>query len=103
MRFLPEYDNLLLAHDDRRHVLPGGGADYRAPAGSGGWRGSVLVDGTIAALWRLTLRDAAATLRIETKGSLTKQARAEVGEEGERLIGFLAPEAGARAIEVVPR
>jgi Winged helix DNA-binding domain len=103
VRFLPEYDNLALGHADRRHVLPGGGPDYRAPAGSGGWRASVLVDGTIAALWRLTVRDAATTLRIETYARLPRRARDDVGEEGERLAGFLAPDAGTIEIEVVPR
>jgi hypothetical protein len=103
VRFLPEYDNLALGHADRRHVMAGGGPDYRAPAGSGVWRGSVLVDGTIAALWRLTLGDAAATLRIEIYTSLPRGARDEVDAEGERLIGFLAPEARSHEIEVAPR
>jgi hypothetical protein len=102
VRFLPEYDNLTLGHADRRHVLPAP-PDYVAPAGRGGWRGSLLVDGMVAALWRLTLRDTAATLRIETMTRLSQRAQGEVGEEGERLIGFLAPEADAREIEIVTR
>jgi hypothetical protein len=102
VRFLPEYDNLTLGHADRRHVLPAP-PDYVAPAGRGGWRGSLLVDGMVAALWRLTLRDTAATLRIETMTRLSQRAESELGEEGERLIGFLAPEADAREIEIVIR
>jgi hypothetical protein len=61
----------------------------------------LLVDGMVAALWRLTLDDGAAKLRIETFGRVSQVAAIEA--EGDRLIDFLAPEATAREIELVPR
>jgi winged helix DNA-binding protein len=103
VRFLPEFDNLALGHADRSHVVPGG-PDYVPAAGRGGWRGSLLVDGMVAALWRLTLDGGAAKLRIETYARVAKSDEGGAIEaEGDRLIDFLAPEAAAREIELVPR
>jgi hypothetical protein len=102
VRFLPEYDNVALGHADRSHVVAGGHG-YSAPAGRGGWRGSLLVDGMIAALWRLTVDRGAAKLRIETYAAVPAAAHEEIGAEGERLIDFLVPAPSGRAIEIVPR
>jgi Winged helix DNA-binding domain len=102
VRFLPEYDNLALGHADRSHVVLSA-PDYAAAAGRGGRRGSLLVDGMVAALWRLTLDGGAAKLRIETYGRVSKREGGAIEAEGDRLIGFLAPDATAREIELVPR
>ena len=102
VRFLPEYDNVALGHADRTHIFAGGHG-YAAVAGRGGWRGSLLVDGTFRALWRLTVVKGAATLRIETFAPVPKRAHGEIGAEAERLIGFLSPEAAARVIDIVAR
>ena len=60
VRFLPEYDNVLLSHDDRsRFIRPehkAGAAD--AFAGS---TGSVLHDGTVRGAWRLDRDKASGT------------------------------------------
>jgi hypothetical protein len=57
----------------------------------------------IAALWRLTLDGGAAKLRIETYGRVPKREGGAIEAEGDRLIGFLAPDATDREIELVPR
>jgi hypothetical protein len=101
-RFLPEYDNIALAHADRVHIVDGSHG-YAAVAGSGGWRGSLLVDGWARALWRLTVAKETATLRIEVFAPVPKHAHADIGAEGERLIAFLAPDAAGRTIDIVAR
>ncbi len=58
----------------------------------------MLVDGSVAAIWRLVRERGAVTLRIEPFGRLRKTDRDAVAEEGERLLAFAAPE-GARPIE----
>jgi hypothetical protein len=93
VRFLPEYDNLLIGHKDRSRVVPTGVRQWTEV----GW-GSVLVDGFVSARWRL--EKGQATLRIEPFRRLSGQVRAEVSEEGARLLGFLAPEADRSEIEI---
>ena len=102
VRFLPEYDNIALGHADRSQIVRSR-PDYTAPAGRGGWRGSLLVDGFVSALWRLTVSGGVATLRIETYAGVPKREHGAIEAEGERLIAFLAPEAGECEVEIVPR
>ncbi|MGW0580751.1 winged helix DNA-binding domain-containing protein [Streptomyces sp. NPDC002920] len=84
-RFLPEFDNLLLSHADRTRVVP---PEYRGRS----WQGNqayrtLLVDGFLAGLWKLE-EDA---LVVEPFGRLTRGQRAEVTEEGERMLRALYP------------
>ncbi|QTE01788.1 winged helix DNA-binding domain-containing protein [Streptomyces cyanogenus] len=84
-RFLPEFDNLLLAHADRTRVVP--------PAHRGrGWQGNqahrtLLVDGFLAGLWKLD----GGTLVIETFDEPTRAQREEVTAEGERMLTVMHP------------
>ena len=52
VRFLPHWDNLLLAHDDRRRVLP---EEYRKVviAKNGDVAQTFLVDGVVAGMWKV--------------------------------------------------
>ncbi|WP_330286906.1 winged helix DNA-binding domain-containing protein [Streptomyces sp. NBC_00576] len=82
-RFLPEFDNLLLSHADRTRVVP---ADLKGRT----WTGNqahctLLVDGFLAGLWRLEDR----TLTVEPFGEFTRDQRAAVVEEGERMLAVL--------------
>jgi hypothetical protein len=88
-RFLPEYDNILLSHDDRGRIV----GDIRGlsmPAGRGGELGSVLVDGFLGGMWRITRLGGKATLLIEMGGSLPKADQTAVADEGARLLAFVA-------------
>ena len=49
VRFLPEYDNLLLSHADRSRFRPD--EDRRFAGAAGPFKGSVLVDGSVRAIW----------------------------------------------------
>ena len=64
-RFLPEYDNILLSHDDRGRIV-GDNRGLSMPAGRGGELGSVLVDGFLGGMWRITRGARNATLVIRT-------------------------------------
>ena len=93
VRFLPEYDNVQLGHDDRSRIV--------SPDLKGwtevGW-GSVLVDGFGAARWRAELDGDRATLWVEPFSKIARTDRAEISEEGERLLAFLAPDADPRGV-----
>ena len=93
VRFLPEYDNVGLAHKDRGRIIPDGVVQWTEV----GW-GGVLVDGFAAARWKLDADRAGATVRIEPFGRLARDDRTAVSQEGERLAAFLAPEAGRRVV-----
>jgi hypothetical protein len=91
IRFLPEYDNVVIGHKDRTRIVPEGIARWTEV----GW-GSVLVDGSVAARWRLFEATSDANLRIEPFRRLTREERADAHEEAGRLARFLAPEANVR-------
>ena len=93
-RFLPEYDNLLLAHADRTRVLSN---EYRSVIG---FR-TVLVDGMVGATWTVARQPAAATLTVECLTPLRKADRTAVADEGIRLLAFVAPEASRGEIQFV--
>jgi hypothetical protein len=84
VRFLPEYDNVLLAHDDRGRIVS---PETRLWV-EVGW-GTVLIDGFTAARWRAVLTKGDTRLRVETFRTLRPRERDEVEAEGTRLLGFL--------------
>jgi winged helix DNA-binding protein len=93
VRFLPEYDNLLLSHDDRSRVL-----DRRF--GVDGWlRGSILVDGFVRGTWRQDSKQGVATLLIGLFEQLTAADRTEVEDEAAQVLDFLAADADSREIQ----
>jgi hypothetical protein len=83
VRFLPEFDNLLLAHHDRTRVISA--EDYRRGIVIGG-KSTLLVDGVVRGIWKAR----GGTLEIEVFGSLSSTEREDVVDEGGRLLGFVA-------------
>jgi Winged helix DNA-binding domain len=98
-RFLPEYDNILLSHDDRGRIIRGN-RGLPMPEGRGGELGAVLVDGFLSGMWRMSRQRGNATLVIETNGSWTKADRTAVADEGARLLAFLAADAHDRDVQL---
>jgi hypothetical protein len=92
VRFLAEYDNVLLAHKDRSRIVRDGVRQWTAV----GW-GSVLVDGWVSGRWR-PLEDA--VLRVEPFRRLSATERREVGGEARRLAAFLAPDAARVRVDL---
>ena len=85
-RFLPEYDNVLLGHQDRsRFLLPG-----VVPQG---WVGNLLVDGVFSGSWKATRARDEARLEVSLLRKVLAADRTAVGEEAERLLHFAHPEA----------
>jgi Winged helix DNA-binding domain len=99
VRFLPEYDNVLLSYGDRARVIP----DRRPvplPPGEGARTGTVLVDGDFRATWRLDLSPDAPTLSIRATPRLTRGEESEARDEAHRLVAFVAPDAPATDVRV---
>ena len=91
-RFLPEYDNTLLSHANRDRVVAPGDVQRVFT------RGALLVDGFLRGAWKIARKSGTATLQIEAFKRLAKADRAEVAEEGARLLDFAAAEARERRV-----
>ena len=97
VRFLPEYDNILLAHADRARIAAD--ADRkRLTTKNLQVLGCVLVDGFVAGSWRMEEKKAAATLTVTQFARLAKPARAAVEAEGDAMLRFYAPGVAARTV-----
>jgi hypothetical protein len=89
-RYLPVFDNLLLSHADRARVI----ADDLRPrllASAALAAGSVLVDGYVAATWRVASSGKTSTLTVTPLAPIPAREQAGLRAEGERLFGFIAP------------
>ena len=96
-RFLPEFDNVLLAHADRTRIV-----DDRngVPlfAGAGVTLGAILIDGFVSGRWRIIRNARDVVLTVETPRPLAAATRASVEAEGGRLLRFAVREAPTCAI-----
>lgn len=98
-RFLPEFDNVWLGHEDRARVLAKTGRP--ALLGGGGLlMGNLLLDGFVAARWKIASVHDEAILTVEPFEKLRKKDRVAVAEEGGRLVRFLAPDAAGHDVHV---
>jgi hypothetical protein len=110
VRFLPEYDNLLLSHSKRTRIIAD---EHRSRVFLPGLRvrATILVDGFVAGAWKIETRKIAAgkgekgkiaaTLVIEPFTPLAPQDRAALAEEGERLVHFVEADATTYEISFV--
>lgn len=91
VRFLPAFDNMLLAHKDRTRVID---EEHRPKVVTKNLRihPVFLVDGRAAGMWSVKATKKKATLTLEPFGKLAKKVQKELGEEGERLLRFAEPD-----------
>ena len=116
VRFLPEFDNALLAYADRSRIV----AHERRNVSVAGHR-VILVDGFTRATWRIVRKkpasatkrarvrdrdrnrdDSAATLVIDPFEPLSKKDAAAVTAEGHNLLKFAAADAAAHDVRINP-
>ena len=85
IRFLPKWDNVLLAHQDRSRVLPD---PYRKRVikQNGDVAQTFLVDGFVAGTWRVE----DGRVAVEPFAKLSRAAMRDIDDERERLEAFLA-------------
>jgi hypothetical protein len=91
-RFLPQYDNVFLSHEDRSRIVSDDIRWSQREVMVGRF-GTVLVDGFIAATWKTTRLDGTVRLRVESVVPLAKRDTDAVAAEAERLLAFTDPEA----------
>jgi hypothetical protein len=102
-RFLPDFDNLVLAHEDRTRVV----ADAHRPflyTKNLLVPGSFLVDGAVAGTWKIERARRRATLTMRPFGRLSAAARRELDAEAQALLAFVEEDAEDRvAIYTAPQ
>ena len=87
VRFLPQYDNVLLGHADRSRIVP---PDAAGLVDAEFHWSPVLVDGMLRGVWRVDRR--AGRLHVRAL-RLTRDERRAVTAEGGALLGLLVPKA----------
>jgi hypothetical protein len=92
VRFLPGFDNVILGHADRSRIIAD---EHRPRVATKNLQilPTFLVDGFVAGTWELGSSKSGVNLSVTPFKSLTKTVKRDLTEEGEQLIGFLAPDA----------
>lgn len=101
VRFLPDYDNLVLGHDDRSRFV----ADEHRPrliTRNLQIPGTFLVDGFVAGTFRIERKKRLATLTLAPFGKLLKKDLHALEAEGEALLAFVEADAPTRDVVVAP-
>ena len=100
VRFLPEFDNILLSYADRTRVLTEEHRKRLFGVKNGVFPGTFLVDGFVRGGWRITKQRKSAVLTITPWARTTKKDLAALTEEGTRLLDFHAPTAETKDVRV---
>lgn len=97
VRFVPDWDNVLLGHNDRSRIIAD---EHRARISTRNLQvlASFLVDGMVAGTWSIARKGKTATLTLTPFVTLPKKVRAALEEEGDRLLAFAEPECPTRSV-----
>jgi hypothetical protein len=92
VRFLPLYDNSLLGHADRSRIVSETNRKATVTINGVG-PAAILIDGFGRALYTVATDGSRAVLQIRALDRLTGEERRALEAEGDKLLGFLEPEA----------
>ncbi|GAA4234642.1 winged helix DNA-binding domain-containing protein [Actinomadura meridiana] len=98
VRFVPDFDNLLLSHADRTRIVTD---EYRKRifTVNGIIRATFLVDGFVHGMWKIEKRRGEATLRVDPFSPVPARERSALEEEGMRLLAAAHPDAKTHRVE----
>ncbi len=102
VRFLPEFDNVLLGYGDRSRIIAD---EHKAALTTKNLflPATFLVDGFIAGLWTVETKKSIARLIVKPLIALSRPARAALTDEGGQLVRFIEPDAKTHAVELDKR
>lgn len=102
VRLVAEYDNLILSHADRTRIMSET-QRKRLFRLLNVFPGSVLVDGFVAGMWRVSRSRTAATLTVELFDEpVSAPDRDALTSEAGRVLAFAAPQAGPHEVRFAP-
>jgi len=99
VRYLPDFDNLMLGHNDRARVIKD---EYRQRVATANLRtlATFLIDGITAGTWKTEIKKKTARLLLDPFEPLTKADVDALVDEGERLLRFIEPQANAYEVTI---
>ncbi|MEO0563256.1 MAG: winged helix DNA-binding domain-containing protein, partial [Chloroflexota bacterium] len=101
VRFVPEYDNLVIAHKDRTRVLAD--EDYnKVFLSAARVLPTFLVNGFVAGTWATERQKDSATLVLSPFRPLSAEALTALEAEGEALLRFIEDDANTFELQVQP-
>ncbi len=98
IRFLPEYDNILIAYKDRSRILPEA-QRKKVFVSAGRVLGSVIIGGFVAAIWRVERDKTRATLRVTLFEKQADDILDSIEAEGLALARFIEDDAEDHRVE----
>lgn len=98
VRFLPDFDNLLLSHGDRTRVIADDHRGIVYQKGNLRLLPTFLVDGIVAGMWRSERKRKDATLTVTPFAPLSAATQRELAAEGEGLIRFIEDDAATHQV-----
>jgi hypothetical protein len=98
-RFLPEYDNAFLGHEDRSRITFAAGDNLGTRPY---WRGALLVDGFVTGTWKLERAKGETVLVVGLYRKLSRAEKADVSGEAEDLLAFHAEEGDGQEVRYEP-
>ncbi len=99
IRFIPDYDNLLVSHKDRNRIIADDDRKY-VFLSAARVLGTVLIDGFVGATWKVTREKDIATLRVILFEQTNNDTIDQIKTEGLALLQFIENEATSYAVEV---
>jgi hypothetical protein len=92
VRFLPDFDNLILSHADRRRIIAD---DHRRRVVTRNLQvlPTFLVDGFVAGTWKSSRVKTLSCLTVSPFARLPAAAKSQLAQEGEKLVRFIEPDA----------
>lgn len=99
VRFLPEFDNLVLAHQDRTRLVDD---EHRPKITTKNLRvrATFLVDGRVAGTWSVERKGKRAAVLLAPFGRIAKRTLTQLEREGDALLRFAEPDAPGRAVRL---
>lgn len=99
VRFVPDFDNLVLAHADRTRVIDDA---HRGTVVTKNLlvRATFLVDGFVAGTWKIERKKKTATLLLQPFAPLAKKILVALEKEGEALLHFVEADAEIHEMKV---
>jgi len=99
VRFLADFDNLLLSHADRSRFISDDDRKTMTYA-QGPFPGMLMVDGSAVGQWHLVREAGAVTMILRVARRLSTEDEAAVRAEADAMLRFYVPTAEARSVQL---